>query len=163
MPIENERKFVLRDDGDLEPRLASGRRDQKLLRQAYLDVSGMRIRSVEEGGAIRHVFTTSGVDGQIVEIETEISPVDFERLWSQRRETCRSCAIPGRRSLPWDVDFFKTRDTHLFHAGRSGDAEEQTERHRCLEPRGPPAGRRAGRRSAFASKRWPTRLMPRSC
>src|SRR6266540_4344371 len=89
MPIENERKFVLKDDGDLERRLAERPGVTKsFLRQAYLDVSGMRIRSVEEGGAIRHVFTYKRpIDGQVVEIETEISAIDFERLWSQRRET----------------------------------------------------------------------------
>ena len=38
MPIENERKFVLRDDGDLEPRLAERPGVTKsFLRQAYLD------------------------------------------------------------------------------------------------------------------------------
>ncbi len=45
MPIENERKFVLKDDGDLERRLAERPGVTKsFLRQAYLDVSGMRIR-----------------------------------------------------------------------------------------------------------------------
>ena len=38
MPIENERKFVLKDDGALEARLAHGPGvTQSFLRQAYLD------------------------------------------------------------------------------------------------------------------------------
>jgi hypothetical protein len=89
MPIENERKFVLLDDGKLEPQLAQTPGvTRSLLRQAYLDVSGLRIRSIETAGTKRHVFTFKrAVDGQVVEIETDISPADFDRLWSQRRET----------------------------------------------------------------------------
>ena len=117
MPIENERKFVLKDDGDLEPQLAkqSGV-TRSFLRQAYLDVSGMRIRSVEEGGAIRHVFTYKrAVDGQIVEIETEISAVDFERLWSQRRETLQKLRFSWTDGpFHWDVDFFKTDNNRTY-------------------------------------------------
>ena len=75
MPIENERKFVL--EGRWRPGaalVATPGVTRSFLRQAYLDVSGMRIRSVEGGGAIRHVFTYKRpVDGQMVEIETEIS------------------------------------------------------------------------------------------
>ena len=117
MPIENERKFVLNDNGDLEPRLA-GRPGvtKSFLRQAYLDVSGMRIRSVEEGGAIRHVFTYKRpVDGQVVEIETDISAVDFERLWSQRRETLQKLRYSWTDGpFHWDVDFFKTDDNRTY-------------------------------------------------
>ncbi len=111
MPIENERKFVLKDDGDLEARLATRAGvTRSYLRQAYLDVSGMRIRSVQEGGAMRYVFTYKRpVDGQIVEIETEISAVDFERLWSQRRETLQKLRYSWTDApFHWDVDFFKT-------------------------------------------------------
>lgn len=110
MPIENERKFVLKDDGDLEARLATRAGvARSYLRQAYLDVSGMRIRSAEGGGTIRHVFTYKRpVDGQIVEIETEISAADFERLWSQRRETLQKMRYSWTDGpFHWDVDFFK--------------------------------------------------------
>ena len=116
MPIENERKFVLNEDG-LEAELAADSAvTRSFLRQAYLDVSGMRIRSVEEGGTVRHVFTYKRpVDGQIVEIETEISAVDFERLWSQRRETLQKARYSWSDGpFHWDVDFFKTDDNRTY-------------------------------------------------
>ena len=131
MPIENERKFVLRDDGELEPRLAERPGVTKsFLRQAYLDVSGMRIRSVEEGGATRHVFTYKRpVDGQIVEIETEISRIDFERLWSQRRETLQKLRYSWTDGpFHWGVDFFKTDDNRTYFTQAEVEMpEEQTE------------------------------------
>ena len=47
MPIENERKFVLQDDGSLERRLgAAPGVVRSFLRQAYLDASGLRIRAI---------------------------------------------------------------------------------------------------------------------
>jgi CYTH domain-containing protein len=128
MPIENERKFVLNDDGNLEASLA-GRPGvtKSFLRQAYLDVSGMRIRSVESSGAIQHVFTYKRpIDGQVVEIETEISAIDFERLWSQRRETLQK----ARYSWPdgpfhWDVDFFKTGEGRTYFAQAEVEMPEE--------------------------------------
>ena len=117
MPIENERKFVLSDDG-LEAELAADASvTGGFLRQAYLDVSGMRIRSVQTGSSERrHVFTYKRpIDGQVVEIETEISPVDFERLWSQRRETLQKARYSWNDgSFHWDVDFFKTDDGRIY-------------------------------------------------
>ena len=118
MPIENERKFVLRDDG-LEAALAARSGvSRSFLRQAYLDVSGMRIRSVESGSRIGHVFTYKRpIDGQVVEIETEISAVDFERLWSQRRETLQKARYSWTDGpFHWDVDFFKTTEGRTYFA-----------------------------------------------
>jgi CYTH domain-containing protein len=119
MPIENERKFVLLDDGKLEQQLARAPGvTRSLLRQAYLDVSGLRIRAIETDGTKRHVFTYKReVDGQVVEIETDISVADFERLWSQRGETLQK----ARYSWPdgrfhWDVDFFKTDEGRTYFA-----------------------------------------------
>ena len=128
MPIENERKFVLKDDAELEATLAGKAGVTKsLLRQAYLDVSGMRIRSVEQSGAMRHVFTYKRpVDGQVVEIETEISPVDFARLWSQRGETLQKARYSwGDGPLHWDVDFFKTDDGRTYFAQAEVEMPEQ--------------------------------------
>jgi CYTH domain-containing protein len=119
MPIENERKFVLEDDGELEPRLAAMRGVTRgMLRQAYLDVSGLRIRCIEGEGGKRHVFTYKRtVDGQVVEIETDISAEDFERLWSQRRETLQKARYSWDDGpFHWDVDFFKTDDGRTYFA-----------------------------------------------
>jgi len=119
MPIENERKFVLLDDGGLESRLAEVPGvTRSLLRQAYLDVPGLRIRAIESMDARRHVFTYKrAVDGQTVEIETEISALDFERLWSQRRETLQKLRYSwDDGSFHWDVDFFKTDEGLTYFA-----------------------------------------------
>jgi CYTH domain-containing protein len=127
MPIENERKFVLKDDGRLEARLAEGPVTRSFLRQAYLDVSGMRIRAVESDGATRHVFTYKRlIDGQVVEIETEISPLDFERLWSQRCETLQKARYSWNDGpFHWDVDFFKTDDGRTYFAQAEVEMPEE--------------------------------------
>lgn len=119
MPIENERKFVLKNDGELEFQLGktSGVMRQ-LLRQAYLDASGLRIRSIEADGKTQHVFTYKRmIDGQVVEIETGISAADFARLWTQRKETLQKVRYSwddGR--FHWDVDFFKGDDGKTYFA-----------------------------------------------
>jgi CYTH domain-containing protein len=138
MPIENERKFVLKDDDDLERSLAGEPGlTRSFLRQAYLDVSGMRIRSIDEGGAIRHVFTYKRpIDGQTVEIETEISPVDFERLWSQRRETLQKLRYSWTDGpFHWDVDFFKTDDNRTYFTQAEVEMPEGQTEPPSLPPR----------------------------
>ncbi|WP_422014003.1 hypothetical protein [Reyranella sp.] len=120
MPIENERKFVLNEGAlSLEAEL-SGRPGvaRHLLRQAYLDAPGLRIRSLEGEGETTHVFTYKRtIDGQVVEIETGLSAIDFARLWTQRRETLvkvRYSWTEGR--YHWDVDFFKRDDGSTYFA-----------------------------------------------
>lgn len=119
MPIENERKFVLNEDGQLEPRLAQAPGVTKSrLNQAYLDSAGVRIRSIETAGKLSHVFSFKRpVDGQMVEIETEIDEADFKRLWTLGRETLRKTRYSwadGR--FHWDIDFFKTGDGRTYFA-----------------------------------------------
>ena len=119
MPIENERKFVLENDGRLERTLAHRLGvTRSFLRQAYLDASGVRIRAIDQADRTQHIFTYKRpVDDQVVEIETEISPVDFERLWKLRRETLQKTRYSWREGrYRWDVDFFKTEDGHTYFA-----------------------------------------------
>ena len=119
MPIENERKFVLEDDGALERTLAVRPGvTRSYLRQTYLDSSGLRIRSVESGGRTHHIFSyKQPVDDQMVEIETEIAPVDFERLWTVRRETLQKARYSWNEGrFHWDIDFFKTDDGRTYFA-----------------------------------------------
>ena len=119
MPIENERKFVLENDVALERRLAAAPGVvRSFLRQGYLEASGLRIRSIDQGGRIRHVFSYKRpVDDQMVEIETEIAAVDFERLWTLRRETLQKVRYSWRDGrFHWDVDFFKTEDGRTYFA-----------------------------------------------
>jgi len=111
MPIENERKFVLHDpDGALERQLR-GRSgvSEALLRQAYLDSSGVRIREIVSDGETRAFFTFKrSVASAVVEIETAISAEDFERLWSLRRETLVKVRYHFTAGdCGWDIDFFK--------------------------------------------------------
>lgn len=119
MPIENERKFVLEREGELESRL--GRTTgiaRHFLRQAYLDAPGLRIRSLDGKAGIRHVFTYKRtIGGQVVEIETDISAIDFDRLWTQRNETLQKVRYSwdeGR--FHWDVDFFKDEEGETYFA-----------------------------------------------
>ena len=123
MPIENERKFVLNEDGQLEPRLAQAPGvTRSRLTQAYLDSAGVRIRSIETrsetGVKLRYVFSFKRpVDGQMVEIETGIDEADFKRLWTLSRETLRKTRYSwadGR--FHWDIDFFKTGDGRTYFA-----------------------------------------------
>ena len=120
MPIENERKYVLDDlSGALEARLAETPGvTRTYLRQAYLEAPGLRIRAIEAADRTRHIFGYKRtVEDQVVEIETEISKLDFERLWTLRRETLQK----ARYSWPnghfrWDVDFFKSNDGKTYFA-----------------------------------------------
>ena len=119
MPIENERKFVLEDDGTLERRLASRPGvTHSYLRQAYLDASGLRIRAIESNGRTSYIFSYKRpVDDQMVEIETEIAPVDFDRLWKLRRETLQKARYSWNDGhFHWDVDFFKGDDGSTYFA-----------------------------------------------
>ena len=112
MPIENERKFVLDDPrGELERALAAARPAirRAAIRQAYLDTVGLRIRRFDRDGTLSHIFSYKRpVDGVMVEIEQEIDPLDFERLWTLRRETLEKVrfTIP-EGDCQWDIDFFK--------------------------------------------------------
>jgi CYTH domain-containing protein len=128
MPIENERKFVLDEDGGLEASLAQAPGVvRSRLAQGYLDSPGVRIRSVETGGRTRYVFTFKRpVDGQMVEIETDIDEADFKRLWSVCRETLaktRYSWADGR--FHWDIDFFKTSDGRTYFALAEVEMPEQ--------------------------------------
>ncbi len=119
MPVENERKFVLHDPrGGLESVLAGARPPVRrtAIRQAYLDTAGLRIRRFERDGAVSHIFSYKRpVDGVMVEIEREIEPIDFERLWKLRHETLEKVrySIPAGDCM-WDIDFFKDAGRTYF-------------------------------------------------
>ncbi len=137
MPTENERKFVLRNDRELELRLAQAPGvTRSLIVQAYLDSLGVRIRAIEAAGEVQRIFTFKRpVDGQVVEIETELEPADFNRLWKLRRETLQKVRYswPDGR-FHWDVDFFKSRDGSTYFAL----AEVEMPAHERVPPPVPP-------------------------
>ncbi|MCA0249073.1 MAG: hypothetical protein LCH93_20870 [Proteobacteria bacterium] len=131
MPIENERKFVLRDDGKLEGLLAARPGvSRNFLRQAYLDAPGLRIRSIEADGKIDHLFTYKRmIDGQVVEIETGLSAIDFARLWTQRIESLQKVRYSWEEGrFHWDIDFFRREDGSTYFAMAEVEMpEEDTE------------------------------------
>ena len=138
MPIENERKFVLRDDTTLEGALASVPGvHRSLLHQAYLDVSGMRIRAIDGARGQSHVFTYKRpVNGQVVEIETEISREDFDRLSSQCIERLRKVRYSWADGpFHWDVDFFKTETGDTYFAMAEVEMPEEQREPPPLPPR----------------------------
>jgi CYTH domain-containing protein len=119
MPIENERKFVLNEDGRLEARLAQAPGvTRSRLSQAYLDSAGVRIRSIETAGKLRHVFGFKRpVNDQMVEIEIDVDEADFKRLWTLARETlCKTRYSWTDGRFHWDIDFFKTGEGRTYFA-----------------------------------------------
>jgi CYTH domain-containing protein len=131
MPIENERKFVLNDDGKLESHLTKKPGvTRHFLRQAYLDAPGLRIRSMEADGKTRHLFTYKRtIEDQVVEIETGLSAVDFARLWTKRNETLQKVRYSwDDGAFHWDVDFFKDEGWKTYFAMAEVEMpEEHTE------------------------------------
>lgn len=132
MPIENERKFVLDDlSGKLEATLAARPGvERTFLNQAYLDASGLRIRSIGSAQGTRYIFSYKRmVDGQMVEIETDLSAIDFKRLWKLRAEALQKARYSWHDGpYKWDVDFFKTDSGGTYFALAEVEMpEEQTE------------------------------------
>ena len=138
MPIENERKYVLDDlSGTLEARVAVAPGvTRAFLRQAYLEAPGLRIRSIETPDGMRHIFGYKRtINDQMVEIETEISKVDFERLWTLKRETLQKARYSWRDGpFHWDVDFFKGDGGETYFAMAEVEMPESHS-----EPPAPPA------------------------
>jgi hypothetical protein len=64
----------------------------------------------------------------MVEIETEIAPIDFERLWTLRRETLQKTRLLlGRRPLPLGRRLLQDRRRpDLFRAGEVEMPESET-------------------------------------
>lgn len=137
VPVENERKLVLRDaDGALERALdaACPPWTRRAIRQAYLDAPGLRIRRFEGGDGVRHIFSFKRLIGaEMVEIETEINAADFERLWTLRREALEKVRYHlAAGDCGWDVDFFKSAGRTYFAL-----AEVEMPEGRCEPPPAP--------------------------
>lgn len=120
MPIENELKFALDDPAGALERALAGRPEvmRSAIAQAYLESPGVRIRRIEAAAGTAHVFTFKRtIESETVEIETALSPEDFTRLWSVRRETLHKTRfhVPAGECA-WDVDFFKDSDGSTYFA-----------------------------------------------
>lgn len=108
VPIENERRFVLRDHASLERKLAVVT-DPISIRQGYVDRRA-RVRCL---GNNKPFFTWKRVlsSGETMEIETSLSHEDFARLWweCERRQTKRRYKLRIPPVL-WDIDFHLGED-----------------------------------------------------
>lgn len=110
MPVENERKYVLRPDFDAS-RLSGWTKHE--IRQAYLD-DGPRVRQRDED----YIFTYKKwvpQAGELVEIETAISDDDFNLLWPlcvQRIAKTRYVLLEDE--VEWVVDFLRDNDGRIY-------------------------------------------------
>lgn len=114
MPIENERKFVLKPPfGDLERQLSEIASDSCTIEQAYLHKGKkiiVRVRSstCNASHSSRYEMCVKrSVQGECVEIETEIEEEDYTRLWSVASGKLKKVRYIVEE---WEVDFFK--DAH---------------------------------------------------
>lgn len=129
MPIENERKIVLKP-GDYKAIITYLKKipgaEAQELTQGYLDGDG-RIRNVvfhdEPNKDPRYIFTyKTKVAGKTVEIETDISKHDYDKLWSiaKNKLVKTRITIPveaPRHEEHWDIDFFSDPITGEFYLG----------------------------------------------
>lgn len=127
MPIENERKYVL----DVEQDERAARKFLASLQdlpgtkvyefnQGYLEGS-CRIRqsmpwSVDEQTVNYFTYKTK-VNGEQVEIETQISEVDFDLLWLKVSKivTKIRVVVPTLNGDVWEVDFFRMANRKGFY------------------------------------------------
>ncbi|MFD2206433.1 hypothetical protein [Kiloniella antarctica] len=118
MPIENEYKFCLHDPkGELEKILLASDHFRASIKQGYIR-KGSRIREWHDHqtNSLRYIYTYKHrVEDDVIEVETDISKEDFERLWSVRERDIEKnrfkFVVDG---LTWDVDFLKNQDKTYF-------------------------------------------------
>lgn len=110
MPVENERKYVLKPDFFVDNLVGWTRHD---IRQAYLD-DGPRIRQRDDD----YIFTYKKwvpQAGELVEIETAISEDDFNLLWPlcvQRIDKMRYVLL--KDEVEWVVDFLMDESGEVY-------------------------------------------------
>lgn len=141
MPIEHEHKYILRAGKDLFTELIDKVKASKIefsvadFKQGYL-YKGSRIRTIDWryiGGykekkesahdlAPEYIFTYKHkINGDVVEIETPISPNDFNRLWDETEyrltKTRFSSDIPiNQHNEHWEIDFFHDPSGKIYFA-----------------------------------------------
>lgn len=121
MAIENERKYVL--DVPLPKRFMNQLSENNVslaLKQGYLN-DQTRIRETMESGRSKYHFTfKQPVNGQLVEIETEITSLDFRLLWVKvDRVINKVRVVVPHDDLVWEIDFLfeeNNQDIYLVMA-----------------------------------------------
>ncbi|MEH6630718.1 MAG: hypothetical protein V7776_07825 [Halopseudomonas aestusnigri] len=118
MPIENEYKFCLHDpEGKLEKALLASDHFRAGIKQGYIR-KGSRIREWHDlqTNALRYIYTYKHrVEDDVIEVETEISQEDFNKLWSVRERDVQKMRFKfSIDDLTWDVDFLKNQNQTYF-------------------------------------------------
>lgn len=119
MPIENERKFILRPpyDGNIEFEASELATRFIIMEQGYLrtgkKTNSIRIRKSKENEKSYFKMTVKQeVNGDCIEIETDIDEVDYNRLWS-----VSVCKLKKHRYVldgNWEIDFFKNSKNNNY-------------------------------------------------
>lgn len=114
MAIENELKFVLDPKNQVSYFTNLLNLDGAKvynLQQGYLDTSS-RVRKVENSTDLKRTnfFTyKTAVNKQLVEIETEISDSDFDKLWTKvNKVIIKKRVVVPLSDHTWEIDFFQT-------------------------------------------------------
>jgi CYTH domain-containing protein len=129
MPIENERKLLLRHNMSeqlIQELSAVPQAYVQDITQSYLPQGG-RIRCIRSSTTTSHVFTYKcDVDDQTVEVETDISLGDYAKLskisthtvHKTRISICENTPLSFliQRPLLWDVDFFRDAQQRIYLA-----------------------------------------------
>ena len=170
MPIENERKFVLLDDDGARAQLAQVTGVPAASCGRPISTSRACASAAIEADARSDTSspTSARSTARWSRSRPTSAPADFERLWSQRRETpAEGALLRGRRPLPLGCRFLQDR--------RRPDLLSPWPRSRCRKttraPPPPPAilaphvlAAGAGRRSALhRPSGWPIAAMPNDC
>jgi len=114
LPVENERKYVL--DNITPSMFDETYWVKKELKQGYLN-KRCRIREYDVDGINSYVFTyKKTIEDEIIEIETDISKEDFDKLWTavktqlvKTRYSERECG-----ANLWEIDFFGDANNPYF-------------------------------------------------
>jgi len=112
MPIENERKIVLRD---IKPEDFDGTWTRQVLRQGYME-NGNRIRWGFDTDTIARTFTAKHwVKDELVEIEVNISSDDYDKLWTiTNKQLVKTRFSKKFKDELWEIDFFGDENNPYF-------------------------------------------------
>jgi CYTH domain-containing protein len=118
MPVENERKFVLKPPFDeLEDKVSQLSSNSFLIEQGYLHKGKkfiVRVRSStcqKDKTCWYEMCVKRNVNGNCIEIETEIEEFDFSQLWMVADSKLKKVRYIVDE---WEIDFFKQHGKNYF-------------------------------------------------
>ncbi len=116
MPVENERKYVLKttDIRDVYVSLRGWSYTEMTISQGYLD-DRTRLRKIEFDETVLFFFTFKlKVGDDLIEIETEILESDFDALWSVAQRRIKKTRIVVPFVEKWEIDVFYDSDDSVY-------------------------------------------------